>query len=427
MTAITFDPFSEAHQVDPFPAYAALRRHAPVFRVERTGAYAVSRYDDVSFVLRHPELFSSSAMQTTLMNNSVVPNMGGAGASLSPEDVARVAELMQRLPFPIETVLTSRSLIASDPPLHGSMRSLVNRGFTPRRIADLEPRVRAIARAALDAVRGKPQLELVSELNVPIPVTVIAELLGVEPERTEDFKRWSDAAIAGSTGAAAVQRPLAILEAFAELSEYITAVIDARRTDPRDDLISTLTRAEQGEVALEPVDVVMFTLLLLVAGNETTTNLLSNTVLTLTEHPEQLERVRRDPSLVPALVEEALRYCGPIQFLYRQATRDTEIAGTPIPAGSLVMPILASANRDEKHFEDGDRFDVSRNPQGHLGFGLGIHFCLGASLARLEARVAFEELLARYTRFERAAARIEYVDSFLIRGLRALPLRVEAA
>lgn len=427
MTAVDFDPFSDAQRADPYPAYAALRRHAPVFRVERTGAYAISRYDDVTFVLRNPDLFSSSAMQTAMMQNSGVPGVGGAAPALSPEEMARVAKLMQDLPFPIATVLSSRSLIASDPPLHGSMRSLVNRGFTPRRLADLEPRVRQIARAALDAVRGKPQLELVRDFNVPVPVTVIAELLGVEPERTEDFKRWSDSAVASSTGVAGVQRPLEVLEAFAELSTYVTTVIRARRADPRDDLITTLTRAEQGEAVLEPVDVVMFTMLLLVAGNETTTNLLSNTMLTLTHHPEQLERVRRDLSLVPALVEEALRYCGPVQFLYREATRDTEIAGTPIPAGSLVMPILASANRDETYFEDGDRFDISRNPQGHLAFGLGIHFCLGASLARLEARIALEELLQRYARFERGVASVEYIDSFLIRGLRALPLRVEAA
>jgi len=424
VTAISFDPFSDAHRADPYPAYAALRRHAPVYRVEQTGAYAVSRYDDVAFVLRNPELFSSSAMQTTLMNGGL---LGDGGVGMSAADAVRVGEILQTLPVPIADVLASRFLIASDPPVHGRMRGLVNRGFTPRRITGLEPRVREIARASLDAVGGKPELELVREFSIPLPVTVIAELLGVEPERTEDFKRWSDAAVAGATGTARALRPVAVLEAFSELSHYITGVIEARRAAPRDDLISTLTRAEQGETPLKPIDVVMFTLLLLVAGNETTTNLLGNTMLALTEHPEQLERARRDPALVPSLVEEALRYCGPIQFLYRQATRDVELAGVRIPAGSLVMPLLASANRDESQFEDPERFDVSRNAQGHLAFGLGIHFCLGASLARLEARVALEELLARFARFERAEPHVEYVDSFLVRGLRRLPLRVEAA
>jgi cytochrome P450 len=423
---IAFDPFGAAHRVDPYPAYAELRRCAPVSRVERTGAHAIARYEDVAFVLRHPELFSSVAMQTSLINR--LPAAGGApGGAVSAADAARIGELLQRMPVPIGAVMASRSLIAADPPFHGKMRGLVNRGFTPRRIADLEPRVREIARASLGAIGERREFDLVREFTVPLPVTVIAELLGVEPERTADFKRWSDAVIAASTGDSAVLRPVAILEAFAELSEYVIGVIEARRAEPRDDLISTLTRAENGEAALAPVDVVMFALLLLVAGNETTTNLLGNTLLALRAHPEQLERVRRDPALVPALVEEGLRYCGPIQLLYRQATRDVELGGVTIPAGSLVMPLLASANRDESVFEDADRFDVSRSAQGHLAFGLGIHFCLGASLARLEARVALEELLARYARFEPLEPRVEYVDSFLVRGPTRLPLRALAA
>ena len=201
----------------------------------------------------------------------------------------------------------------------------------------------------------------------------------------------------------------------------------ARRAEPRDDLVSVLLKSEvEGQLLSDP-DFDAFFLLLLVAGNETTTNLIGNTLLASMAHPEQLERVRRDPRLVPSLVEEGLRYCGPIQFLYRHATRDVELAGVPIPAGSLVLPLLASANRDERQFEDAGRFDVTRNAQGHLGFGLGIHFCLGASLARLEARVALEELLARYARFEPAEGRVEYIDSFLVRGPKRLPLRVEAA
>jgi cytochrome P450 len=397
-----------------------------VQRVEAKGAYAVARYEDVAFVLRHPELFSSSAMQTALMNG-VADGSGLAAGGLPASEAARFAEVLRTLPFPITDVLSSRSLIAADPPAHGGMRGLVNRGFTPRRIAALEPRIRQIARAALDAVEGKPEIELMKAFAIPLPVTVIAELLGVEPERTEDFKRWSDAAIAGSTGAARVLRPVATLEAFAELGRYITGIIEKRRARPEEDLISTLTRAENGEKALRPIDVMMFTLLLLVAGNETTTNLLGNTLLALAAHPEQLARIRRDPSLVPSLVEEALRYCGPIQFLYRQATREVELAGVRIPAGALVMPLIGSANHDERQFEDAERFEVARNPQGHLAFGVGIHFCLGASLARLEARVALEELLARYARLEPTEPRVEYVDSFLVRGPKRLFLRVEPA
>jgi cytochrome P450 len=185
-----------------------------------------------------------------------------------------------------------------------------------------------------------------------------------------------------------------------------------------------LIRAEDGEAGLTPTEVVMFTLLLLVAGNETTTNLLGNALLALMAHPDQLVGVQRDASRIPALVEEALRYDGPIQFLFRQATQDVEIAGAKIPAGATLMPLIGSANRDDAQFPDADRFDVSRNTQGHLAFGLGIHFCLGASLARLEARVALEELLGRFGRFERTEPHVEYVDSYLVRGPKHLPLRV---
>lgn len=426
MTTIRFDPFSEEHRVDPYPRYAELRRHAPVHRVEKSGAYAVSRYEDVAFVLRHPELFSSIAMQT-MMTSGFTAGAPVSGMGISGEDAARLAELLRMLPVSIADVLSSRSLIASDPPVHGPMRSLVNRGFTPRRIAALEPRAREIARGSLVAVQAKDEIDLVRDFSVPFPVTVIAELLGVEPERTTDVKRWSDHAVAGATGAAVGLTPEIMLRSFAELSHYLTGVIEARRRAPREDLISTLIRAENGEAGLSPVEVVMFTLLLLVAGNETTTNLLGNALLALIAHPAELARVQRDPSLIPALVEEALRFDGPIQFLVRQATQDVELAGVRIPAGAAVMPLIGSANRDDAVFPDPDHFDVSRNTQGHLGLGVGIHFCLGASLARLEARVALEELLARFARFERLEPRVEYIDSFLVRGPKHLPLRVEAA
>jgi cytochrome P450 len=426
MTAIAYDPFSEAQRTNPYPQYAELRRRTPVYRVESSGNYVVSRYADVLHVLRHPELFSSIAMQQ-MMLSAFAPGTGTAGMGFTGADAARLIEVMRELPVSLPDVLASRSLIAADPPVHGPMRSIVNRGFTPRQIAALEPRVRAIARAALDAVEGKGEFDLVHDYAIPLPVTVIAEMLGIEPDRHADFKRWSDCIVSGITGAAAGMRPEILLQAFKELSEYVTGVIDARRAQPREDLISTLTRAEAGETALTPVEILMFTLLLLVAGNETTTNLLGNTLLALLEHPGELARVQRDPRLVPGLVEEALRFDSPAQFLFRRATQDLEIAGTRIPAGATVMPLLGSANRDDAQFPDPDRLDVTRNPVGHLGFGVGIHFCLGASLARLEARVALEELLGRFTGFERTQPAVEYIDSFLVRGPRSLPLRFELA
>jgi cytochrome P450 len=344
-----------------------------------------------------------------------------------PAEAARIAELLKLLPISMAEQVGARSLIASDPPVHGPMRSLVNRGFTPRRMAQLETRVREIARSALAALDGKPDFDIVSQYFMPLPVTVIAELLGVEPERGSDFKRWSDCAVAGSTGGAGLIGPAKVLEGIAELSRYVMGIVEQRRQDPQDDLISTLVRAEEGETALTPIEVVMFTLVLLVAGNETTTNLLGNTLITLMTHPEELARVRRDPSRIPALVEEMLRYDGPIQFLFRRAREDVEIAGVKIPAGAVVLPLIGSANRDESQFPHADRFDPSRNTQGHLAFGLGIHFCLGASLARLEARVALEELLPRFAAFEHTEPRVQYIDSYLVRGPKKLPLRAQSS
>jgi cytochrome P450 len=423
VTAIPFDPFSNAQREDPYPAYAELRRHSPVTKVEKIGAYAVARHADVLYVLRHPELFSSVAMLST-MNDLFTTGL--SGARVEPSQTARIAELLQAMPIGLSDLLAARSLIAVDPPVHGPMRGLVNRGFTPRRIAALEQRIRAIARASLDALERAGDVDLVSQFFVPLPVTVIAELLGVEPERTADFKRWSDRMVAGVTGGAEAVGPVAILEAFSELCGYILDVIEARRRSPQDDLISTLVGAQEGETALNAAEVMMFTVLLLIAGNETTTNLLGNTLLALLAHPEELARVQREPSCIPNLIEESLRYDGPIQFLFREARRDVVIAGVAIPQGALVVPLLASANRDDAVFPDADRFDVSRNTQGHLAFGIGLHFCLGASLARLEARIALEEFLPRFARFEPLEPRVDYLDSALVRGPKRLPLRLAA-
>lgn len=424
MTAISFDPFSDAQRENPYPAYAELRRRSPVAKVEKMGAYAVARYEDVAYVLRHPDLFSSSAMQTAMA--SPLFHGGDASSPPSPAEAERLAQAIAAMPVPLAEWMTTRSLIASDPPAHGAMRSVVNRGFTPRRIADLEKRVRAIARHTLGAFEDKTDVDLVSELFTPLPVTVIAELLGVESERAADFKHWSDCVVTGSTGAAGKSGPAVMLEGVGGLLGYIMEDVERRRGQTRNDLIGALLRAEDGDAALTAIDVANFALLLLLAGNETTTNLLGNVLIALLAHPDELARVTRDPSRIPALVEETLRYESPIQFLFRQTTQDVEIAGVSIPSGSLVMPLLGSANRDEARFPDPNRFDVARDTQGHLAFGLGIHFCLGASLARLEARVALEELLARYPGFEHCAPRVQNVDSYVVRGPKRLAVRLTA-
>jgi cytochrome P450 len=420
---VPFDPFSDAQRENPYPAYAELRRHSPVTKIEKMGAYVIARYADVSYVLRHPELFSSRAMQTAMGS----PLFDGGSSPPSPAEMERLNQAIAAMPVSIADWMATRSLIASDPPEHGHMRNLVNRGFTPRRIAELEKRVRAIARKTLGAFEDKADFDLVSELFTPLPVTVIAELLGVEPGRAADFKHWSDCVVTGSTGSAGKLSPAMMLEGTGGLLGYILDDVARRGGQPRNDLIGALMRAEDGEAALTPLEIANFGLLLLLAGNETTTNLLGNVLIALLDHPDELARVHRDPSRIPALVEETLRYDSPIQFIFRETTQNVEIAGVAIPAGSVVITLLGSANRDEAQFPDPDRFDISRDTQGHVAFGLGVHFCLGASLARLEARVALEELLARYASFDRVAARVQYVDSYIVRGPKRLPVRAVPA
>jgi cytochrome P450 len=358
------------------------------------GFWSVAAYDDVVQVLKTPQVFSSAGM-------------GGA-------------TLLGGTPV--------RSIITSDPPQHTQIRNLVNKAFTPRMVADMEPRIREIARELIDAVAASGTMDVVRELAMPLPVTVIAEILGVDASRRDDFKRWSNAIVSQFNDASpeAQQR----IEADrAEFVAFFREQIDRRRKEPSGDLISAIVAAEDAEVALSPDEVAAFAMLLLVAGNETTTNLIGNAMLALTAHPEQLAMVAGDPALIPNMVEEALRYDSPVQFLFRIAKEDTVVGGTTVPKGNVVVPMYASANRDDAKYPDAARFDVTRNAQGHLAFGLGPHFCLGAPLARLEAKVAFEELFARTRNIARtdADAPPDRINSMFLRGLASLPIVFEPA
>jgi cytochrome P450 len=415
-----YEPFSEAVREDPYPYYAALRDDAPVYWAEEAQAWCVSRYDDVQFVLRNAELFSSDAMRTMLMGARP-----GVNPLEDPDVMARALALTQALAFPLEELMGGRQLLSEDPPRHTAMRNLVNRGFTPRRIAMWEPRVREFARAYVNDMRHAEEIDLVAALAMPLPVRVICEILGVEPERQDDFKRWSDRIIAGTTGSTRTVDPLTsgFAEAMKELAEYIRGVVAQRTKQPSDDLISVLVAAHDG-AGLSAAEMTMFVLLLLVAGNETTTNLIGNATNALLNHPSQLARVSADRSLVSSWIEETLRWDAPVQFVVRRTTSDVEVAGQRLPANVHVIAILGSANRDERHWgPTAAQFDVTRNPQGHLAFGFGNHFCLGAALARLEARLALEALLDELPRRERSEARVEHIDSFLIRGPKRFLLR----
>ena len=417
-----YEPFSDAVRDDPYPYYTALRDEAPVYWAEGAQAWCVSRYDDVQFVLRTPELFSSDAMRTMLMGARP-----GVNPLEDPEVMTRALALTQALAFPLEELMGGRQLLSEDPPRHTEMRNLVNRGFTPRRIATWEPRIREFARAYVDEMRHGEEIDLVAALAMPLPVRVICEILGVEPERQDDFKEWSDRIIAGTTGSTRAADPLTsgFAEAMQAIAEYIRGVTAQRTEQPSDDLISVLLAKQDDGAGLSAAEMTLFVLLLLVAGNETTTNLIGNATNALLGHPSELARVSADRSLIPSWIEETLRWDSPVQLVFRRTTADVEIAGQRLPANSHVAAMLGSANRDERHWgPTAAQFDVTRNPQGHLAFGFGNHFCLGAALARLEARVALEALLDELLRRERSEARVEYIDSFLIRGPKRFRLRL---
>jgi cytochrome P450 len=269
-------------------------------------------------------------------------------------------------------------------------------------------------------------MDLQRDLAIPLPVTVIAQLLGVETEHAERFKHWSDALAVGLMGLSQEWSLEDVRQAFDEMADYIERMMAERRARPRDDLISVLVQAGEDDI-LSTSEVMAFVTLLLVAGNETTTNLIGNGMKALLRHPEQLAEVARDPALIPAMLEETLRYESPVQALPRTVVHETELAGTKLPEGALVLALFASANRDGRQFPDPDRFDVHRNPQGHLAFGHGVHFCLGASLARLEARAAFETLFDRCRDFRLVDDEIPLLESLFVRGPRRLRLRFESA
>ncbi len=386
---VELNPFSLETREDPYPLYAQLRRDHPVHPFGPF--WLVSRYDDAQHVLKNPALFSSAGVGS--------PTVAGRPAS---------------------------TLVNTDPPQHTRLRNIVNRAFTPRMVADMEPRIQEITAGLIDAVgeSGESETDLIRDLAVPLPVIVIAEILGVEPGRREDFKRWSNAVVSqvAAPGDNPEGRFSVMPEEVADFREYFEAVVDRRRKAPEADLISALVQAEADDEALTSDDVLAFTALLLIAGNETTTNLIGNAVLALLRQPEQLARVLADPSLLPNTVEESLRYEAPVQMLFRKTTAECLIADVQLPEGSMVVPLIASANRDERRYEDPDRFDVMRDTQGHLAFGHGIHFCLGAPLARLEARVALEALLQRLPFVELAEEKPERVDPFFLRGLKRLAL-----
>jgi cytochrome P450 len=386
---VDFNPYSPSFRQDPYPVYRRLRDEYPVYHNEELGFFAISRYDDIVAALQDVETFSSS-------------NALGIGA---PKEVLDQIPMMMLL----------------DPPRHGQLRALVNRAFTPRRVAGLEPRIRALARSLVDDFIERGSCDLVEHFSGPLPATVIAELLGVPAEDGLMFKEKSTAIVTqDAKGGGDLDFTPAI-----ELMLYMTAAYDERRKQPRDDLMSALLEAEIDGERLSQEELLGFAFLLLVAGNETTTNLISNAVGLLDQYPDQRRQLVDDPSLLPAAIEEFLRFESPVQGLSRTPRNDTVIHGCTIPEDAQLLLLYASANRDERRIDDPERFDISRDPKAHLAFGFGTHFCLGASLARLEAKIALEELLARVPEFRVDFASSARLGGGVVRGWATLPVEFE--
>jgi cytochrome P450 len=401
-----FNPLDAATVESPFEFYRALREQAPVHELPGLG-FMVTRYDLLLEVLGDPLRFSSKS-----------------GPAVSSASDPEVREVMRRGYPNVDTLLTS------DPPNHIRYRSLVRRAFSARGVAGMEGYIRAIANGLVDRFAKEGRVELVSRFAVPLPLSVIADQLGVPRDDMALFKKWTDDSVAPLGGMISKERALECAQSIVEFQHYFARKIEERRRAPKDDILSDLIDARiDGVAPLDVAEMVSILQQFLVAGNETTSNLIASAVLLLLQNPDQLELVRRDPSLIPNMVEEALRLESPVQALFRVTTRDTELGGVRLPRGSRVVVLYAAANRDPAQFPDPDRFDVRReNARTHLAFGRGEHFCIGAALARKEAAVAFEILLARLPNLRLApgANDFRHVPSFILRGLRELHVEFDA-
>ncbi len=381
---MNFNPYSRSHLGNPHPVYAALREEHPVHLNERPRFWAISRFEDVETALREWPVFSS-ASGITLDGFSGFKPM----------------------------------IILMDPPRQAELRRVLQKAFTAKRIGAQESLIRHTAQTLLDAIPAEDEVDLVSAFNAPFPIMVIAEMLGVDPRDRELFKQWSNGIMATAAG-----EYESLARNYEHIFDYFRGVIAARRTSPRDDLATALVQAEVDGHKLSDDDILGFCALLLIAGNETTTNLLGNAAVLLAAHPDARAEIVADMSLLPNAIEEVLRFEGPAQTLTRTTTVDAHVRGHTIGAGEKVMLLLAAANRDPRVFEDAERFDIHRVTRKHIAFGSGIHFCMGANLARLEARVAFEELLGRFPKYRVTAEALSYFNTPSIRGPKALPVRL---
>ena len=392
-SGVAYNPLSASMAQDPYPEYAKFRERSPVHRSRLLKGWVFSRYADVDAILRDHRRFSSDPRKR----------------NLSPRQQAT-------LPPPADY-----TMLFLDPPDHTRLRGLVNKAFTRRAVNALEPHIRSLVNSLLDAV-DPSGFDLMEAVASPLPVIVIAEMLGVPTEDRPRFRVWSaQRARLLEPTIGAREREVAA-EAGEAFNDYFRPIIQARRAAPEDDIVSALAQAEEEGDVLTERELLNMLRLLLIAGNETTTNLIGNGMLALLRNPGELERLRADPGLIPSAVEELLRFDSPVQTDFRGALEDCEVNGAPVRRGENVFLLIGSANRDPAMFEEPDRLDVGRSETSHISFGRGIHHCLGAPLARLEGRIFFEVLLERFASMRLLAERPAYRGGVVLRGLESLPI-----
>lgn len=415
-------------RANPYPFYEKLRDQDPIHWDEELGFWVLTRYADIDSLYTDGRFSRAQG----LMRN-----------------FQRLSESEQQLVEPVYHSF-SKTVFYSDPPYHTHLRGLMNHAFTPRRVERLRPYIQKTVDELLNAAQTNAKLDVIRDLAYPLPVMVIAELLGLPAEDRDRFKTWSDDlfAILGTVR----QKPHALLERAAqslqEMTEYIKDLSRKRREDPQDDLLTALlsvtgddeldcphshstssfpstrepTRKRAVSPALTGEELVSNINILLSTGHETTTHLIGNGLLALLQHSEQMQQLQLQPALLDSAIEEMLRYDSPVQITYRSALEDADIHGKLIRKGDLVNTILGSANRDPGRFSDPDRFDITRNEGRHLGFGVGIHFCIGAPLVRLEAEIVFATILRRFPYVSLATDRLEWQEHPIFRGLKSLPV-----
>ena len=398
---VDYNPLLPEVRADPYPTFARMREEDPVYWLPLIQGWLLTRYDDVLAVLRDHGRFSSDRRRS---NHPLIVQVMAMEQGASP-------------------IFRTPTMLGADPPAHTRMRNLVNKAFTPRVVEQMRPHIQQITDELLNAAIDSGRLDVVADLASPLPIIVIAEMLGVPPEDRAQFRAWSNAVASTLDRPVQTQATVDLArDASNAIAVYFGRVIKQRRADPRDDLISALIAAEEGGDLLTEDELLATRILLLIAGNETTTNLIGNGMLALVRNPDQLRLLQDDPSLIASAVEELVRYDSPVQATARIALSAGPLGNRQVEEGQIVVAFLGAANRDPAHFADPNRLDLRRQDNRHLSFGHGIHYCIGSPLARAEAQIAITTLLRRLPDAEPAIGTPVWRSSFVLRGLESLPI-----